>query len=294
MTERSWWPEGVTRDLLVEAYRAFEDGRYESSTPVIADWARAHADDPKAETWFYDAALGYKFLRDWPRAYELGKEAAARAERGAEDPAFWNLGISATIVGDWVAARDAWRGYGINLPDGTGEIVENLGMTCVRIELDDHPEVVWAQRLCPARARVVSVPTPRSGRRFGEIVVHDGEPQGYREVGAQTVPVFNELLVWRESELPTVSVTVTAAERDDVRALTDTFTAAGYGAETADSVNVVCACCSVGTVEQQHAVHAGPQVVWLAAPLDAARALLEEWARKGSLRRGWQDLKPAR
>src|SRR6478672_8515682 len=53
-----------------------------------------------ADLWF-DVALYHKFLRNWDKAYELGKQAAARAGAGEQEPAYWNLGIAATMVRDW-------------------------------------------------------------------------------------------------------------------------------------------------------------------------------------------------
>ena len=41
---------------------------------------------------------------------------------------------------------------------------------------------MWVRRLCPTRARVVSVPFDPI-RGYGEIVVHDGEPKGDRIIG---------------------------------------------------------------------------------------------------------------
>ncbi|WP_327723937.1 hypothetical protein [Streptomyces europaeiscabiei] len=119
----------------------------------------------RARSWWYDAALGHKFLRNWDKAYELGIQAAARAPRGEGDPAYWNLGIAATIRRDWAAARDAWTGFGIELPDGEGEIDGRFGQACVRLDTDGRREVVWIDRLCPTRGRVMNVPVT-GGRRY--------------------------------------------------------------------------------------------------------------------------------
>ena len=80
------------------------------------------------------AALAHKFLRNWVKAYELAREAAARAPRGEGDPVYWNLGIAATIQRDRTTARDAWAGFGIDLPEGEGEIVGRFGNACVRFD----------------------------------------------------------------------------------------------------------------------------------------------------------------
>lgn len=73
----------------------------------------AHVPDEKSSAekssaeWWYDAALGHRFLRDWEKAYEPGVRAAARSPRGQGDPAYWNLGIATTIRRDWTTARGA-------------------------------------------------------------------------------------------------------------------------------------------------------------------------------------------
>ncbi|MFC8296263.1 tol-pal system YbgF family protein [Micromonospora orduensis] len=279
------------RELLTAAYEAWESEDWPQAGELLERLARRHPDHPRAGVWWYDAALAYKFLRNWAKAYELGREAAARADRDAQDPAFWNLGIAATIMEDWATARDAWRGFGVGLPDGEGEIVEDLGPGLVRLNPTGNGEVVWARRLCPTRARVLNVPTPESGRRFGEIVVHDGAPNGRREVDGRSYPVFDELLLWRESPLPTSVVHVVAADADDVRALVALFEERDYGAEPWSSIEMICTCCSEDSLSHDgdHTV-AGDQRVSLAAPVDEIPGLLARWRAAAPQRRSWTDL----
>jgi hypothetical protein len=178
----------------------------------------------------------------------------------------------------------------VTLPDGDGEIVEDLGVACVRLDPEGVGEVVWVRRLCPARGRVLNVPMAAEGRRFGDIVLHDGEPKGYRKVAEREYPVFDELLLWRRSDLQTATVTVTAAEPDDIEALVARFDDADFGAEPASSFVRLCKCCSEGTVQQERSVHGGTQVVWLGAPVASARTLLDEWAAQAPRVRGWHEL----
>ncbi|MFE9690486.1 tol-pal system YbgF family protein [Micromonospora sp. NPDC005806] len=273
------------RALLKAAYEAWDAEDWAVAGERLERLVRRHPDHPQAPVWWYDAALAHKFLRNWAKAYELGREAAARAERGTQDPAFWNLGIAATIMADWATARDAWQGFGLVAPDGDGEIEADFGVTPVRLECG---EVVWARRLCPARARVLNVPTPESGRRFGEVVVHDGAPNGERTVNGQTFPVFDELLLFRASDLPTSTVEVVAGTPEDVRALAALFDQHGYGAEPASGVRVICSCCSEGSVGQ-HTDHqvAGGQRVHVAAPADRIAGLLDAWCAGAPQRRSW-------
>jgi len=159
----------------------------------------------------------------------------------------------------------------------------------VRLDTDGEREVVWIERLCPTRGRVVNVPVT-GGRRYGEIVLHDGEPKGERIVDGTTYPVFDELLLFEPSDLPTLEVTVNAAGTADLEALLGLFTGSGFGAEPASGVNVLCACCSEGSHHQDREVHSGAQLVSLAAPEDEARGLLERWAAETVIGRSWSGL----
>ncbi|WP_416962427.1 tetratricopeptide repeat protein [Streptomyces sp. Agncl-13] len=276
-------------ELLEQARTAWEAEEWLRSADLYERLLAHFPDEKASEAWWYDAALAHKFLRNWAKAYELGREAAARAPRGEGDPAYWNLGIAATIQGDWAVARDAWAGFGIELPDGEGPIETRFGPACVRLDTDGQREVVWIERLCPTRGKVVNVPVT-GGRRYGEIVVHDGEPKGQRIYGGVEVPVFDELLLLEASELPTLEVTVSAAEADDLEALLALFTEHGFGAEPASGVRVLCACCSEGTHEQKRTVTTGAQQVSLAAPEEEARRLLERWAGETVIGRSWSGL----
>ena len=277
------------RELIKQAYAAWDAEEWQRAADLYEQVLAHFPDEEKSAVWWYDAALAHKFLRNWEKAYDLGREAAARAPRGEGDPAFWNLGIAATIRRDWATARDAWDGFGIGLPDGEGEINGRFGNACVRLDTDGEREVVWIERLCPTRGRVVNVPLV-GGRRYGEIVLHDGEPKGERIVDGTNYPVFDELLLFEASDLPTLEVTVNAADTADLEALLGLFAGSGYGAEPTSGAKLLCACCSEGTHHQGRGVEAGAQLVSLAAPEDEARNLLERWAGEALLGRSWSGL----
>ncbi|MEV6945930.1 tetratricopeptide repeat protein [Streptomyces sp. NPDC051172] len=277
------------RKLIKQAREAWQAEAWPRAAGLYEQVLAHFPDEKPSANWWYNAALAHKFLRNWAKAYELGREAAARSPRGEGDPAYWNLGIAATIQRDWATARDAWAGFGIALPDGEGEIVGSFGNACVRLDTGGKREVVWIERLCPTRGRVVNVPVT-GGRRYGEIVVHDGEPKGERILDGVTFPVFDELLLFEASELPTMEVTVAAGEAVDLRALLDLFGEHGYGAEPASSARVLCGCCSEGTHQQDRSLPTGAQTVSLAAPEEEARRLLAQWADGATIGRSWSGL----
>ncbi|MFE3638452.1 tetratricopeptide repeat protein [Streptomyces sp. NPDC059168] len=276
--------------LLERAREMWDAQEWLRSAELYEQVLAFYPDEDSSAVWWYDAALAHKFLRNWAKAYELGREAAARSPRGEQDPAFWNLGVAATIQRDWATARDAWEGFGIPMPEGEGEINGAFGPACVRLDTGGRREVVWIQRLCPTRGRVMSVPATE-GRRFGEIVVHDGEPTGERAYDGRRVAVFDELLLFEASSLPTLRATVNAAQAADVDALVASFFERDFGAEPASSFHLLCACCSEGRVDWDEGgvpTHGGSQTVWLAAPETEARQLLDAWAAGGE--RGWNGL----
>jgi hypothetical protein len=286
------WQPGRTIDweqLEKAAYDAWDREDWRTAAARFEELLAVLPDGEKSPAWWSDAALAYKFLREWSKAYELGRQAAARSPRGEQDPAFWNLGIAATVMRDWATAREAWIGYGIDLQSGEGEIAEDFGMTLIRLDPAGEPETVWARRICPTRARIVSVPMA-SERRFGEIVLHDGTPNGERIVEERRYPVFDEILLWAPSSLPTLTVTLTANSPDDVVELLRLFEDNGLGAEPQSGLQILCACCSEGSVEQERHVEAGSQTIWLAAPAHEAEALLDRWRSRGDAGRSWTGL----
>jgi hypothetical protein len=276
-------------DLVAQARAAWSTQDWLAAAGLYERLATAARDDPRVGAWWYDAALAQKFMRNWAEAYRLGRFAAAHAPRGEQDPAFWNLGIAATITRDWATARDAWTGFGITLPAGSGPIEGGFGRACVRLQTTGGAEVVWVERLCPTRARVVNVPFDPT-RRFGEIVVHDGEPKGDRVVGERTYRVFDELMLFEASPLATLAVTVSAPDPADIDALAATFDALGYGFEPLGNGHLLCRCCSEGSVTVDAVPLRGEQSCLIAAPADDARTVLDGWITTG---RTWRNLHPA-
>jgi len=275
--------------LLEQARAAWDAEQWEVAAVRYEQLLALQPDAPKSHMWWFDAALAYKFLRNWPKAFELGREAAARAEPGKSDPAFWNLGIAATIQGDWSVARQAWTGYGVTLPAGDGEIQGDFGTACVRLITGQAPEVVWVRRICPTRARVISIPF--GDRRFGEIVVHDGAPNGERIVNGRRYPVFDELLLWKASATPTFRVNVSCRAATDLESLGDLAEAADLALEPVAGMVIHPSAESEGRIEMApDPAQAGDHDILIAAPdQPAARALLERWAAAGT-GRGWQYL----
>ena len=202
--------------------------------------------------WF-DLGLIHKWRREWPECLACNLKAVELDPRGEEDPAYWNAGIAATALEDWAAARWAWRGYGVPISDGDGPIEENFGPGVVRLPVG---ETVWGTRIDPARMALSSIPTPESGFRCGDIVLHDGERRGSRIARGREYDVFDVISRWRASPVPTVEVVVDAPGRALAK-LMASLESAGVPAENwTESMTLHCTACSHGRVDYDSPDHA--------------------------------------
>lgn len=235
--------------------------------------------DPKWSVPWYNLGLVYKRQHLWDKVLKCNQRATALDPNDRE--AWWNMGIAAAALGNWAEARRAWKAYGIKVPPGEGEVDMNIGPTPIRINPDSAPEVVWGHRIDPARAIIKSVPLPQSGRRYGDLLLHDGEPKGFRKVGVMEVPVFNELGVLTTSEYATYEVVIEAANKEDRQGLADLAQAREMGVEDWSTIRMLCKQCSEGRPHDDHEPQGaeGPLVRFgiAAHTEEEVQALLQEW-----------------
>jgi hypothetical protein len=136
-----------------------------------------------------------------------------------------------------------------------------LGLTPIRVAPDEGGEVVWCDRIDPARARIRSVPLPDSGRRYGDLLLHDGAPNGERRFGDRIVPVFDELVVLHTSAYATFEVEVTAPTQEGLEEWLREVSKAGLTVEDwTSSVAILCRACSEG---RPHEHHDAAPVAWV-------------------------------
>jgi tetratricopeptide (TPR) repeat protein len=297
------------------------DGRYEDAGALLTQ--AADLEPWLSESW-YNLALLHKYRHDWEQARQAGLRAVALLDRGTGAPDWWNLGIAATALQDWPLARRAWQAYGLRLPEsaaaGSGDepLSMPLGSAAVRLSPEGESEVVWGRRLDPARLEVLSIPLPSSGRRWGEVVLHDGVPNGERVAGrGEVYPVFDEIELWAPSPVPTYLVLLEAATRDDRDALERLAAEAGYAAEDwSSSVRLLCRTCSESRMPADdgrfdhhdphdhappgrpgrlsHRSAGGPWVpereCGIAAPAELVRGLLDGWVADSPDSRAYRDL----
>ena len=283
-----------TRDEPRLARQLFQRGLAFTGEGLYAEAAAAYHEvltlRPRNQPAWFNLGLVYKRLHRWPESLRCNQRAAELDPK--DEAAWWNMGIAATALRDWRAARAAWRGFGLKVPDGDGPIVADYGITCVRLNPDGSGEVVWCDRVDPARAIVRNVPLPESGHRWGDCVLHDGEPKGQRLAGGRRYPVFDELERWEASATPTFGVEAVAPAPEDAAALTALFEAHGLAAEDwTRSIRRLCRACSEGTPCEQHGAPADSgewdpeRAFGLAAPRETAEALLARWAAQSPGRR---------
>ena len=274
LAEKGWFVEAE------EAYRAAAHAKPEWSVP------------------WYNLGLMHKYCGNWEESLESNQRALELSPTDGDS--WWNLGIAATALGRWDVARRAWQNCNISVPAGDGPIEMDLGHVPIRLTEHGEGEVVWAHRIDPARAVLMSVPLPGSGHGWGDLVLHDGAANGYRMLRGQKVPVFDELVCLQRSGF----VTFVAELKADLNALeTLSLIADDLGGAAEDwstSTRVLCKECSEGTPghlhDAEHVAPADPHCGIAARDEGHAQEILNAWMIRvpGSSVIGLEQRLPAR
>jgi tetratricopeptide (TPR) repeat protein len=200
----------------------------------------------------YNVGLIYKYRGAWSESFKHNRRAAEL--RPEDEASQWNLAIAATALRDWKTARAVWAGQGMKLPGTDGPIEADFGQTPVRLHPDGDAEVVWARRICPVRARIVSIPFPESEVAFGDVVLHDGAPMGYRlDSAGNEKSVFNMLEMFEHGPYSTYLVEAVVDSPEQVKQLESLCNARELEVEDwADNIQVLCKACSEGRPHEAH------------------------------------------
>jgi tetratricopeptide (TPR) repeat protein len=177
----------------------------------------AAALSPEWSVPFYNLGLMYKYQHRWRESFEFNKRAATLDPE--DEAGWWNLGIAATALSEWSEARNAWTKCGMNPPDGAGPPDFGWGRTPVRLDPNADAEVVWAMRIDPARASIVSIPVPRSAYNFGDLVLTDGAAEGHGVSNGNEYPVFNVLSLLTASKHKKYVIELATSHRETIGAL---------------------------------------------------------------------------
>jgi hypothetical protein len=172
-----------------------------------------------------------------------------------------------------------------------GPIDDNFGVAVVRLNPWQGGETVFMRRIDPVRARILNVPLPESGHRFGDIVLHDGASTGTRFDGEREVPVFNELERLVPSEFQTFVAFVGCDSASDLEALLDASAPGiGYIEDWTRSIVYYCLRCSYGAShrhsENKDDEWQSDRNLGIAAQSRlSVEKLLKDWAAAGQGRR---------
>jgi tetratricopeptide (TPR) repeat protein len=201
--------------------------------------------DPRWSVPWYNLGLLTKNAGRWKESLRFNQRAL---ELNPDDEgACWNLGIAATALRGWSEARKAWKAYGIEVDTEVGEVRTSSGTACVRLDPAGLGEVVWGQRLDPARMAILNVPLPESGHRFHDIVLNDGASNGTRvDRHGSEVPVFDELSIWEVSEYSTFRVNLQVPDETAEERLIELCRTRQLGLEDWTTIRFICAICSRG------------------------------------------------
>jgi hypothetical protein len=115
-------------------------------------------------------------------------------------------------------------------------------------------EVVWSRALCPVRSRLINIPTGETNFRYGDVVLHDGAPVGYRRNSAgQERPVFNVLELIESSRFSTYEASVKVGSAEELEVLERLCDEAGIRFEDwTASLRNLCRACSEGRPHEGH------------------------------------------
>jgi tetratricopeptide (TPR) repeat protein len=236
--------EHDTQQLHEAAYAAMQRGELDAAARQFSALVALMPDTPG---YHYMLGLAHKYRRDWAASLHHNLQALA-LYAAHDEAASWNAAIAATALGDWAEARRQWTACGIALPEGDGPIAGDFGTAVVRLHPWSGGETLWMRRIDPVRARLLNVPLPESGHRFGDIVLHDGASTGTRQSGGRQVPVFNALQRLAPSDFQTF---VAFVRCDDQAALDDLLDAGapglGYLEDWSAGMVSYCMRCSYGT-----------------------------------------------
>ncbi|HFA51162.1 MAG TPA: tetratricopeptide repeat protein [Bacteroidetes bacterium] len=261
-----------------------EEGKIEDA---IKAYKQAIKNDKNWSVSYYNLGLLYKREKDWKKSFYYNFH-AARLDK-SDEAAWWNMGIAASALGDWKMAKRAWKGFGINVPSDGKEDDEpkmEIGITPVR--LIENREVVWTKRLDPARVMIENIPTPESKRRYLDIVLNDGAPNGMRFIDDRPFHVFDELQLLKPSEYMSFQIWVADAKEFQINSLEKRCGEKGFGFENwTNSLRQICKQCSEGAPHQHHDEELkknkkeGEFILAIAAKSEAElKEVLEAWKKE--------------
>lgn len=226
----------------------------------------------------------YMSLRDWKAALHYSERALHCAE--ASHPGMLRCqGIAATALRRWRIARQAWNQLGFNFRDADEELKLDMGAVCLRWKLDAKRQaILWAKLLDPARAEVLSVPTPGCGVAFRDILLIDSIPVGHRVAGKNRIPVYEVLEPLKRNHYHSLQLWLPDAGAKELDILASLCEASGLGFDHWSAASWQLSGTAPNGTAEYHGYPgasepaSGPCQIGLAARHpDQARELLRQW-----------------
>lgn len=268
------------KQLLNEAIALEHEGKTDAAVKLYREIIRL---DPDWSTPYYNLGLIHKYRCEWPESFEYNRKAAELDP--TDEASHWNLGIAATALKNWAAARQAWNFFGMDLPVNDEEPEMNMARSPIRLNPDEGGEVVWCLRVDPARAIIENVPLPASGHRYNDLVLNDGAPVGHRIVAGREYPVFNELQLIQPSSFKTYSTVAVVSEQEHIDMLRVLCGEENIGFEDWSTINYLCKKCSEGIPHEQHDYAPEPGKIaertfgFGSISRESLAKVLDEWSR---------------
>jgi hypothetical protein len=229
-----------------------DKARKSDDADAIKIYHQILAEAPTDDEAHFNLGLIYKRQQNWEKSFLHNQKAAIFDP--SHDGSWWNLGMAATMLKEWRVARQAWNHFGLKYEDSDDEITGQIGITPVRTNPQgEHSEVIWCKRIDPARTMIENVPTLASNRHFGDILLNDGAPNGFRKVNGQEYAVFDEVVVIQKSEYLTYEILIEGSNAAEIKAFERICE--GYGVECEDwtaNIRLLCKQCSEGRPHKEH------------------------------------------
>lgn len=246
------------RTVIAEALRHAGPARAQEAREAYE--ALRDAAPEKSSGW-YNLGLVHKQRGRFAEGVAVNRR--ARALGDSSEAVLWNLGICATGAGDGEAALEAWRALGLQVELGEDGLpfMPRLGQVQVRLSTvgvagwegtSPEYEHVWIERLSPCHGRVLSPTSGELSAEYGDLVLHDGAPIGYREWSGRRIPRFPQLAVLRKGTDRIFRFAALQEEQGQVSALAEHLPEGCVVYPHTERLEVICRDCVRGRGRHAH------------------------------------------
>ena len=239
-------------------------GRHEDDAAQAA-FRSALATAPRQASWWYAFGLCHKYRGRWNEGINANRRALELGLK--DDPAtLWNLGICATGAADPTTATDAWRKLGMGDQLTAEGSYQQFGHVQVRLGTRGTPagpevtddrdlefEHVWIERLGPVHGRILSATLWDGPADYGDVVLFDAAPCGWRDVDGERVPRFPILSVLQSSHQRLFRFAAGQPQNGAVAEIEEELPPGSRLYVLSEQVATICASCARGGKPHDHA-----------------------------------------